>query len=222
MKHLQIVIAVMVFPLLFIGCKKEKHDDKCEHEMILQPDANFGKDALIFTERPDWNGGTYRGLSITAWTWYSLGYDDGIMRGLLAFNLASLPKNAIIKKAELSLYHNPSVGENTGNHSTRNGSNAVKIEEIIEPWLEDKVTWNNQPKTNPLNFVQLPASTSSDQDYPNIDITQMVEKWHDSPNLNHGVMLKLNNESYYRCLLFASSDEANKQLHPKLVITYVK
>ena len=220
----QLTLICLSFILLQTSCKKEKIKDKdgCEHQMILQPNYEYGKDALIFTERPDWNGGYYRGLSITAWTWYSLGYDDGIMRGLLEFNLNSLPKGAVIKKAELSLFHNPSVGENSGNHSTRNGSNAVKIEEILEPWLEHKVTWNNQPKTNPNSFVQLSASTSNDQDYRNIDITKFVKKWHQQPELNNGMMLKLNSENYYRCLLFASSDEDNTQLHPKLVITYFK
>lgn len=44
----------------------------------------------------------------------------------------------------------------------------------------------------------------------------MIEK----PNNNHGFLLKLSNEQYYRSLLFAASDHDNPNLHPKLEVCY--
>ena len=40
------------------------------------------------------------------------------------------------------------------------------------------------------------------------------------PAKNYGLMLKLNTESAYRCLLFASSDNPDSSKHPKLSICY--
>jgi hypothetical protein len=37
---------------------------------------------------------------------------------------------------------------------------------------------------------------------------------------NYGIMIRLVEEVYYRALLFASSDNDNSELHPKLVLFY--
>jgi hypothetical protein len=57
------------------------------------------------------------------------------------------------------------------------------------------------------------------QDYV-MDVTSMVQDMVTNPSSNYGFMLQLINEQYYRCMLFASSDHANANLHPKLEICY--
>jgi len=41
-----------------------------------------------------------------------------------------------------------------------------------------------------------------------------------NPDQSFGFLLKLETESYYRSLIFASSDNTDPTLHPKLEITY--
>ena len=222
MKQFKYLLIIVSASLFFGSCKKDDKSNRCKHKITLQPDSNYGKDANIFTEVPNHSGGNYRGLSIAAWTWYALGYDDGIMRGLVQFDLSSVPSDAEISSANLTLYNDPNSSENTGMHSQRNGSNKAKLELITETWDEQNITWNNQPKTSTAGSIQLPASTSSYQNYKDINITSMVKKWHSKPSENNGFMIKLNDEKHYRCLIFASSDHLNPKLHPKLEVTYLK
>jgi hypothetical protein len=121
-----------------------------------------------------------------------------------------------VQKAELSLYHNPG-GNNIG-HSTLSGPNDCYVERIITPWLENTVTWNNQPATTAQNSIIFPASTSNSQDYLNVDVTALVQDMIADPANSHGFMIRLVNEQAYRSMKFASGDYPNSQLHPLLMI----
>jgi hypothetical protein len=82
------------------------------------------------------------------------------------------------------------------------------------------VTWVNQPATTTQNQVTLPASTFSNQDYLNINVTSLVQDMIDNPLSSFGFMLQLQTEQFYRSLVFASSDHNNAFLHPKLNVCY--
>lgn len=141
-------------------------------------------------------------------------------RSLIRWNLSNIPQTATVTSALLSLYFNPSSSNAGSIHSNLSGYNDAYLVPITSPWNENIVTWTNQPSTSITNQAYLPHSTSSNQDYLNIDVTGMIQTMISSPSTNYGMMLKLNTESFYRCLLFASSDHPNEALHPKLVICY--
>jgi hypothetical protein len=191
--------------------------------MVLQPDSALGKDANIHLlnlpptgEDNNWGGSP--DFATGAWTWSG---NPGVIRSLIQFDLSSIPLAAVITDARLSLYNNPTSSFFFGQHSSLSGSNESVLQRITAPWDEFSVTWNNQPPTTMLNEVILPQSTSAHEDYLNIDVTTQVNDMFLNPSSNFGFMIRLQTELYYRSMIFASSDNADASLHPKLEITYL-
>lgn len=183
--------------------------DSC---IVLQP--NNGKDALVDSRRNTQvlnNSSDYTALSGTN------GGVPVIVRSLIEFDLSGIPTGATIDHAKLSLYSYTSSAN--GAHSKQSGSNACLIQRITESWDESTITWNNQPSSTSHGEIGLDESLSTIQDYTVI-VTDMLQSMIDSPSVSHGFLMKLVNESDYRRLLFASSDNADTSLHPKLEICY--
>ncbi|MCX6897031.1 MAG: DNRLRE domain-containing protein, partial [Verrucomicrobia bacterium] len=190
--------------------------------LTLQPDAGAGKDALIQERTTDLsvaNGNFPNETSFeaVAWTWSG---DPGAIRCLLQFDLSSIPSNAVITDARLSLYNNPASTECGGQSLSLSGSNAAVLQRITGTWNETTVTWNNQPATTNVNEVSLLQSVNPNQDYVNLDVTAMLSDMVQNPSSSFGFMIKLLNENYYRSMIFASSDYSDCTKHPKLEITY--
>lgn len=185
------------------------------HTVItLHPDSSCGIDATIFSFWPDTNSGSNPDFIATAWTFQG---NPSTTRALVSFDLATIPSGASVSSAVLELFHYPSPN-NTG-HSNLSAPATCWIERITQPWTEFGVTWNNQPTTTGLNQVFVPAPTSMTQNY-SIIVTTLVQDMLNDPTNSFGFMLRQQNESYYRSLLFASSDMSNPLLHPKLTIIY--
>ncbi len=156
--------------------------------------------------------------SLVCATWT---YNGDLMhiRDYLAFDLSSIPENAIITDARLSLYYNPTDPYESWDYHT--GENDLYIQRVTSEWDEHTIVWDNQPSTTTENQVELPPSIDSTQDYLDINVTEMVITMADPSAENHGFMLRMVDEiNYYKGLLFASSDHADSSLHPKLVICY--
>ena len=100
------------------------------------------------------------------------------------------------------------------------GENDFTLNRITSNWDENTVTWNTQPSVSMINEIQLPATTSENQDFIDIDITQWIQEMIDKPAENYGFMIRLKNETYYRRVIFGSSDNANSEKRPKLVIKF--
>jgi hypothetical protein len=187
--------------------------------LVLQPGPADGKDAEIFScvkcGYADNNYGTKRDFNAIAWT--NNGYSSNV-RSLIQFDLSSIPANAVINSATLSLYFNPTSEE--GKHVRLPGSNASYLERITSSWSESTVTWNNQPTTTTLNRVSLAGTTSSTQSFTSINVKQLIIDSRNNPNSSFGFMLKLQQETIYKKLIFASSDNATASIRPKLTITY--
>jgi type IX secretion system substrate protein len=138
-------------------------------------------------------------------------------RSLMQFDFSSIPMNATIISAQLSLYGHNSI-DNTQNSSPLSGSNASLLQRVTAAWSPNTVTWNNQPATTTTNQVPLAESISSTENYLNIDIKNMVVDMIN--NGNYGFMFRLDTESYYRCLLFATMANSDTATFPTLVINY--
>ncbi|TND01816.1 MAG: hypothetical protein FD123_4192 [Bacteroidetes bacterium] len=182
--------------------------------IIFQPDSVCGKDALIWTLWPDNNSAQHPDFIACAWT--NQGNPSGT-RALIDFDLAVIPAGAAVQQATLELSHYPSP-YNTG-HSNLSGPADCWLERIIQAWQDNTVTWNNQPATTVQNQLNIPAPTVMTQNYT-LNVTQLVQDMLNDPANSFGFMLRLQNESYYRSLLFASSDNPYPQLRPKLTVVY--
>ncbi|MFI5134684.1 MAG: DNRLRE domain-containing protein [Chitinophagales bacterium] len=181
--------------------------------ITLQPGA-AGKDCEVWTLSPTTNyvSNFLRG---NAWTFNG---PFGIERGLFQFDLSSIPNGATILSASLSLFAPDSP--TTEFDFPASGSNQAWLQRITSDWGETTVTWDNQPSTTTLNQVFLPESVSYYEDYPDINVSNLIQDMIDSPANSFGFMIKLDTETYYRRLTFCSSDYPDSSKHPKLVITY--
>lgn len=194
-----------------------------QNTISLQPGATNGKDAWVWSYQPadnvnfgtanSSNGGLHNVVRAESWEW-DTGVADTI-RGLIEFDLSGIPANATIIDAKLSLYFFSNL-----NFTQQVGDNVMVIERIISNWSESAVTWNNQPQTTTANQILLPRSTSATQDYLDMDVTLLVSDMLQNANNSFGFMLKMQNETPFRGLSFASSDHTDATKHPKLEITY--
>ena len=110
--------------------------------IILQPNGSQGKDAYIESRLNNNNYGNHIDFPAIAWTNRGTPVDA---RGLIDFDLSSIPNGATINSASLSLYSYSSISN--GAHSTRNGSNNSVLTRITNSWDESTVNWTNQPTT---------------------------------------------------------------------------
>ncbi len=186
--------------------------------IVLQPDSIEGKDALLWNLEPDSPNGNINILKASAWTWEGT---PGLQRSFIEFNLSVIPPNAEILDAKLSLfYHQINGGATPQTQSSLSGPNISMLQRIINEWDEHTVTWNHQPQIDTTHQVILPESTSPTQDYPNIEVTAIIQDMVANPSTSHGFLFRQQTEEYYRRMAFASSDHQVDSLHPKLVITF--
>jgi len=183
--------------------------------ITIRPDATTGVDARIWNLNPSTNAGTVEDFIAAYWTWSGT---PGVLRSLIQFDLSSIPSNVTINSAKLSLYYNPTSAANG-----QAGNNTSWLQRVTSSWTEDGVTWNNQPTTTTVGEASLAQSTTSNQDYPNINVLNMVNYFYAHPTKNYGFMLRLKDEtSLYSSMKFASSDYSDASRHPKLKICYTQ
>ncbi len=205
---------IVLFSMAFLSIAA-----KGQTTLSLQPNGTVGKDAEIFSCVPcgysTRNFGTIAENCAIAWTKNGSSHN---IRSLIQFDLSSIPATATIQSATLSLYWAP--GSDEGKHYGFFGSNKAYLQRITHNWDESTVTWNNQPATTTLNRVSISGSTSSTQNYPSINVTQLVRDMVANPTTSFGFMLKLQHESVYKKLVFASSDHSTASIRPKLVVVF--
>lgn len=188
--------------------------------LCLQPDASTGQDAVLSSLSPTTNYGSHQDFIATAWT---VSGAPVTLRSLLQFNdLSVIDPSNTISNATLYLSFNPTSSNGT-DHSQLSGSNSGTLRRVTSSWSENTVTWNTQPSVaggaGATDVVAVPASSSGTQNYA-IDVTAMVQSWITTPGTNLGFLFRLDIESYYRRLLFASSDHGTASIRPQLCITF--
>ncbi len=180
---------------------------------------NTGEDATITTYYPTT---PYDSSMIDycsgAWT---ISGTQVLYRNLFKFDLTNIPSNAIIQNASLSLFYSSNNGFGPALHSSLTNSDQSLLQRVTSGWTEKTVTWNTQPTTTTTDQVILPQSTSGTQDYPNMDVTAMVQQMIGSPGANRGFLLRLTTETQYARLIFASGDYPDVSKHPTLQVCYL-
>jgi hypothetical protein len=180
--------------------------------LTLQPNGANGKDAIIsnipgesttnFGNSPDFFSESD-----------PINFVPYARRGLIQFDLSSIPVNATVISAYLSFY-------GTGNHIVADNNGAF-LYRVTQSWTESTVTWATQPAFTTTNFIYLLSSDSNNQSYLNIDARNIIQDMVANPATSFGFIFK----QKYECtcngkMAFASSDHATAAMRPKLVVTW--
>lgn len=137
------------------------------------------------------------------------GYVAGnFLRGLIRFDLSSIPPSATIVSATMSLWERLNTGP-TPTYAARR---------ITESWDEMAVTWNTRPARTDTGKV---TWVTVNNGWNNITLTAMVQAWVNGTNPNYGVYVDHDVESGTDRKIFHSSEYAtDTSRRPKLVIEY--
>lgn len=193
--------------------------------MTFQPGPDAGKDAMISNLEPDRNFGSHRSFEATFITEPVL----TVMRSnnsLIWFDLNALPKSATIKKVTLRLiYDLPLVWDST--IFSPNGGVVPEwcggvLQQIVEPWEETKVTWNNQPKTVEVNQVYI-SPFILNVNFITVDVTPFYVPSVTTDNVeypNYGMFFRLWPREWVPGFRFGSSDNPEARLRPELTVYY--
>lgn len=171
----------------------------------------------VINSREAGNNATLQELPPSYWTNSGTSVET---RALLKFDFSRIPAGATVTSAKLSLYAVPNPLNGDGVRAHYGSNNAVYIKRITANWNTSSLTWSNQPATSLSNQVELPATSDSFKDYPNLDVTKMVQDM--VANGNYGMLLQLKNIQLYNIQNFASSKHADSSKHPKLIVEYTK
>lgn len=179
--------------------------------ITFRPGPETGQDCEIRTDFPTTPIGYSTSFCSDAWT---VSGEFVIIRSLIRFDLSSIPQDAIILSASLSLFCNPA----SSHYQLQSGDNESYLMRALEHWDQDVVTWNTQPATTMNQAIYLPTSTFNTQSYPDIDVTWHIQDMVANPEVNFGWMLKLLTEELYRSMEFSSSNDPDTTFRPLLKV----
>jgi hypothetical protein len=192
---------ILSFYLLLLGLNSKAQDTTT---LILSPGKGFDVTSSTFEPNTNWEGDQ----KLQSWAWTNSG-SENICRSFLKFDMTSIPTNTVISKAYLYLYHTPIIDHQ--------GDNQSYVSRITESWAPTTLTHNLQPNITTLNQALIPTTTSSTQDFV-VDVTAITQYIISNPSQNFGYRISLVNEQTYRRMCFTSSEVADSNIRPKLVI----
>lgn len=190
---------------------------------FIQPGPEAGKDAMISNLEPEKNFGAHKYFEAT----YISEPVLTVMRSnrsLIFFDLSQLPKPSVIKKVILKLsYDLPVPWDSTIFVPAIPGTNIINpagvLQQITEPWEENSVTWNKQPKTTEVNQVFIYPFIKN-ANFIEVDVTKLFVSSSATPLPNHGILFKLNKDDKFKGFRFVSSDFTEPAMRPRLSIQY--
>lgn len=191
--------------------------------LVLQPGPDDGKDAMISNLEPDRNFGDHKYFEATFLSEPVL----TVMRtnrSLIWFDLNQLPKSARIRKVTLQLFferpllYDYATLTNT-DPSTGTARIGAVLQQIVEPWEENKVTWNNQPKTIETNQVFIPPFLTNTNSII-VDVTRLYVPLQEIAVPNYGMYFRLWPTELFQGFRFASGDFPVATMRPKLTVYY--
>lgn len=182
--------------------------------MVLRPAPNPDEVHLAVNHNGNASDQTAPEFGATSWT---LDGDPATTRGIFKFDLSTIPADAIILSAKLTLYSDTTPINGDMVHANYGTNNSMLLQKVISNW-DNTITWYNQPSTDNTSQIVIPHTDEPFLDLKDIDVTAMVKTMH--PNANNGFLIRLQNESPYNSRIFCSSKYAVAAKHPKLEIQY--
>ena len=171
---------------------------------ILKPGSEEGKDVYVASTLADTN---FDEDFLWLGNWHSL-----VERIYIQFDLNTIPKNARVIDANLTLYQYHSAGTTTLN---------VGLYQVMDDWDECTITWDMQPTSSSKaeTFLIIPDDNFI---WRNWGIDDLVQGWLDVSIDNYGMLLKDTDEiSIDRLVSFRSSDYTDDpDKCPTLMIKY--
>jgi hypothetical protein len=126
-------------------------------------------------------------------------------RGLLEFDLSSIPPSAIVTEATLTLFH-----------FTDTQTSAIYIYANLDSWEETTVTYNNKPGIGPLLDSLVPGAMGT---FDTWHVTSSVQEMIDGTAPNYG--WQLIDETNDPAVSYHSSSVPASSQRPKLCVTYI-
>jgi hypothetical protein len=157
-------------------------------------------------------------LGANSWT------HEGVVigqRGLFKFDFSSIPSNATILSAKLTLYSNPTPLNGDLINANSGSNNAMLIQRVTSSWTASTVKWINQPTSTTQDQILIPHTNSSFVDLVDVDVKNLVKSMIGA-NSNYGFLIRLQTEQIFNSRIFCSSYYPNSAKHPKIVIEYSK
>ena len=174
---------------------------------------NGCQDTYISAWYPDTSYSTRDSMHIRA---------DNQMAGLIRYELASIPTEAIVTSAILSVY---------ATQQEVNSPLSVGVYEVYRHWVATEATWTrayyntswsslgcNDTNSDRAAIPESNATVLVLGQWYDFGITNMVQKWVRDPSVNHGLTLKAFGAT--ADIHFASSEHGDISRHPKLTINY--
>jgi len=171
----------------------------------MPPGVTPSDDTFIRASGPTSNFGTLPEIEVRP--------DSGAnRRGLVRFDVSSIPPGSTVTQAKLYLYE-----------KDQKLDQITYLYRLISPWSEDSVTWNDPWITAGGDFDSsrayasfLPNQTSCMLE---IDLTTLVQEWVDGVP-NYGFMLYSTGPNHI--LRYSSKENTALEEHPKLDIIYLE
>ena len=164
---------------------------------VLQPGSE-GQDSYVYSSYPSTNYGN------SAYIYAGKVSSSQTYRGLLEFDLASIPADAVVDQATLTLFC----------RKLSTASATLYLYRVTKGWGESSVTWNSQPATGSQVEGTLNLATSRYQ-AKEVDLTALVQAWVEGSQVNQGVMVKEGGSTAYgQCY----SSDGTVGFRPKLEV----
>ncbi len=129
----------------------------------------------------------------------------------IKFDLSTIPENAVIKKATLSLY---AYDRNVGTQYLNNGPK--KLYQFTSSWEESDITYRNVPD---ISSTALASNNNSQlKKWEDFDVTDYVKGVIENGENNYGFLLRHSSSSYG--VKYRSSEYSETEYRPKLAVTY--
>lgn len=204
---------LFVIVLLITGCKKSGPTYKT---LTLQPMDNPTEMTVSELNGQDASAITSPSIDVDTWTSSS---EPWVLRGLIQFDLSSIPAGATIDSAYIYLYSDSTPVSGNLVDANFGTSNSFTIEQVTSAWATATTTWFTQPTADSSSEVVVPGTTLPFLDVRE-NVTSMVMSMVKN-NSNYGFLLKLQTEVTYNSRIFVSSyNTTYPDGHPKLVVGY--
>jgi len=142
------------------------------------------------------------------------------IRALLKFDLSTIPSEARIVSAKLTLFSNPTPLNGIGGTPNYGTNNALLIQRVAETWMYNTVTWLYQPAGSTTDQIEIPHTDEPTLDLVDLDVKKLVDAMRSEGN--NGFLIRLQTEEIYNFRIFCSSKYSDATKHPKLDIVYTK
>ncbi|MFI2304514.1 DNRLRE domain-containing protein [Actinacidiphila glaucinigra] len=161
--------------------------------------------------------------------WLTVGNNSGTYgktRAVLKFPTTTLPATARVLSSQIQAFS--TITTNTGG-----GTAIYELHGLTKDFDEATASWNNYTGTTAWTTAggdysatvsDTVAGISSDPVRHWWDATSLTQNWVTTPTSNHGVLLKVKDETTggpQERSVFLSSETGEPQLRPQLVVTYV-